>query len=226
MNTQTVTQQLKEDTDFIDIQEIFYSIQGEGINTGRPSLFIRFNYCNLSKVCTFCDTKYSDINRFHYNEIVEQVKSLITPNILVTISGGESFVQPTLSKLVKQLLSENFEVQIETNGTLWNSDITPLVSNEKFSLICSPKTPKIHKNSLLHIKYWKYLINEDTIIDEMSGFPFNYDIPLRSDKIVFLQPMDENNVDRNKKNVKKTIELCKRYNHRLSLQTHKFLDIR
>jgi len=94
------------------INEIFYSIQGEGFNVGTPAIFIRFAKCNLK--CSFCDTEYDDGTMMTDEEIVKQVRTY--PAELIIITGGE----PGLSldyDLVQALKNAGKRIAVETNGT-------------------------------------------------------------------------------------------------------------
>jgi 7-carboxy-7-deazaguanine synthase len=67
------------------INDIFYSIQGEGFNTGKPFIFVKFSGCNLK--CSYCDTNTNSYKEFTLNELMESIKKISCKNILLT--GGE-----------------------------------------------------------------------------------------------------------------------------------------
>lgn len=94
------------------IVEIFESLQGEGFNTGMPSIFVRFGKCNLT--CPWCDTNYNQFEQWTLNEILAKVRSYTAKNIIIT--GGEPTIQPNLSLLLDQLKKEGYFLAIETNG--------------------------------------------------------------------------------------------------------------
>ena len=98
------------------VNEIFYSIQGESIHTGRGCVFIRLAGCNLR--CSYCDTKYAyyegtekKIN--HIINLIEEYKCN-----LIEITGGEPLLQEKTSELTYRLLQKGYEVLMETNGSL------------------------------------------------------------------------------------------------------------
>lgn len=94
------------------INEIFYSLQGEGFHTGCPAVFVRFSGCNLK--CGFCDTKHEDGVMMSDDEIIERVKSY--PAKMVILTGGE----PSLwidERLIERLHEAGKYICIETNGT-------------------------------------------------------------------------------------------------------------
>ena len=107
----------------MQINEIFSSIEGEGIRTGYLATFIRTFGCNLS--CSYCDTKYActvDPNEqdqftvMSVEEIVARVDEL--RNFKVTLTGGEPLIQRDAPELVAALLEAGYEVNIETNGAV------------------------------------------------------------------------------------------------------------
>lgn len=100
----------------LKITEIFKSIQGETTYAGVRSAFVRFCGCNLR--CSYCDTKYaySQGGEMTIDEVFDNVVKLNCP--LVTITGGEPLLQDEVYSLVDRLLSENYRVLVETNGSL------------------------------------------------------------------------------------------------------------
>lgn len=117
---------MKKKKYLIPICEVFYSIQGEGINSGFPSVFIRTYFCNLN--CRWCDTKYSweagkdakegkDYFLLSVDEIVNKILKYNCKNVVIT--GGEPLLyQDVLLKLMKNLKKRNYYIEIETNGTI------------------------------------------------------------------------------------------------------------
>jgi len=98
------------------INEIFYSIQGEGKWTGRPNIFIRTSGCNLR--CSFCDTTYAynDGKELSIEEISSQISKY--PCKYVCITGGEPLIQKEILDLIDDLIKGNYEISIETNGSI------------------------------------------------------------------------------------------------------------
>ena len=108
------------------ISEIFYSIEGEGIEIGRPEIFIRLTGCNLR--CIWCDTKYALENgkEMSIEEILQEVGKY--PCKSVSITGGEPLLQKReLLELVRQLKALDYWIQINTNGTIFDEEIFGLV---------------------------------------------------------------------------------------------------
>ena len=99
------------------INDIFYSIQGEGHNTGRAAVFIRFAGCNLR--CGFCDTEFDTYREMTDEEIIAEVsryKVSRCENSLVVLTGGEPTLQAD-EAFVDLLHQHGFEVAMESNGT-------------------------------------------------------------------------------------------------------------
>ena len=107
---------MKEKT--IKVNEIFYSIQGEGIQIGIPTIFIRTQGCNLS--CMWCDTVYArDFKNgkdMKISRIIKKVKRYSTKYVCVT--GGEPLLQENVKFLISRLLKIGYNVSLETNGSV------------------------------------------------------------------------------------------------------------
>lgn len=102
------------------VNEIFTSIEGEGLRAGKLCTFIRFTGCNLR--CAWCDTTYSFDNGTEMP--IEAIISAIPTNISnITLTGGEPLLQGDILDLIDRLVALNYDVNIETNGAV---DITPL----------------------------------------------------------------------------------------------------
>ncbi len=98
------------------VNEIFYSIQGESIYSGRPCIFVRLTGCNLR--CSYCDTRYAYEQgvKMELTEIVSRIANYKCP--LVEITGGEPLLQSDTPTLIYRLLENGYEVLMETNGSL------------------------------------------------------------------------------------------------------------
>jgi 7-carboxy-7-deazaguanine synthase len=110
------------------ISEIFYSIQGEGMLSGVPSVFVRTSGCNLR--CTWCDTPYTSWNPegedLSLDAILEQVLQYDATHVVVT--GGEPLIQPDLVPLAKRLKDAGLHITVETAGTVHQPVICDLMS--------------------------------------------------------------------------------------------------
>jgi len=109
----------------LKINEIFYSIQGESLLAGKPTVFIRTAACNLR--CTWCDTGYSfwQGKVMELGGIIAEVKKHTTKYVCVT--GGEPLGQRNTIALMKLLLAEGYTVSLETNGSFTIKDVPPEV---------------------------------------------------------------------------------------------------
>jgi len=104
--------------DSLVVNEIFGSIDGEGLRTGELATFIRLAGCNLR--CRYCDTEYSlkisDGNEMTIDEILSKVKKIGYKNI--TLTGGEPLIHKNIEKLIDNLIENGYKVNIETNGAV------------------------------------------------------------------------------------------------------------
>ncbi|MDX1622372.1 MAG: radical SAM protein [Gemmatimonadota bacterium] len=116
------------------VNEIFYSVQGESTQAGRPCVFVRLTYCNLR--CTYCDTEYAFFEGVErsLDEIVETVKGYGCD--LVEVTGGEPLIQRETNALMERLLAEGLEVMLETSGA-WAIEEVP----DGVRIVMDLKTP-------------------------------------------------------------------------------------
>ena len=207
------------------IKEIFYTLQGEGVNAGRAAVFCRFSGCNLwsgreadkvQSVCNFCDTDFVGVdgtygnNYTNANELAKKISRLWPAknfkNKFVVITGGEPMLQVD-EDLINALHSINFEIAIETNGTI--------ACPKSIDWICV--SPKVG-SKLIQKKG-----DELKFVFPQKGFnPKDY---LKLDfKHFLIQPMDGPFL---KENTKEAINFCQKNPHwKLSIQTHKVMGIR
>lgn len=105
------------------ISEIFYSLQGEGLMIGVPSVFVRTSGCNLR--CRWCDTPYAswkpEGTKLEIEAILKKIKSF--PSRYVVLTGGEPMIAPELSALASLLRREEYHITIETAGTVMPNGI-------------------------------------------------------------------------------------------------------
>lgn len=118
----------------VNINEIFYSIQGESSFAGLPTVFIRTTACNLR--CTYCDTKYAyyDGLQKDLSEIISITNSYPTPYVCVT--GGEPLLQSEVFDLIHELCNQNKVVSVETSGGKNIQNVDP-----RAKIILDVKTP-------------------------------------------------------------------------------------
>jgi len=186
----------------LNINEIFYSLQGEGIRAGTPNIFIRLCGCNLN--CSFCDTEHNSIN--YQLTIFELYQNIIKYNCNNIIwSGGEPTLQLNFG-IIEYFKDLGFFQSIETNGT------NEMPNNIDFITV-SPKL--LIKQPNVNINELKYIINKD------SNIP-NYN--LKAD-YYFLSPEFKND-KLNYENLDRCIELIKENQKwRLTIQSHKIWKV-
>ncbi len=140
------------------INEIFYSIQGEGQWMGIPNIFIRTSGCNLR--CTYCDTKYAykTGEEKDISEIVTKIKKYSCKKICIT--GGEPLLQKELILLLKKLAKDNYEILIETNGSL---DIKEIIKNKKILFSLDIKCPSSEMEDKMKFENIKKLSKKDQL---------------------------------------------------------------
>ncbi len=118
----------------LNINEIFYSLQGEAREVGLPTVFIRLTGCPLR--CVYCDTEYAfkGNNLLSIDEILTDIEQYNTSYVCVT--GGEPLAQKSSLQLLDALIQKNYQVSLETSGSI---DITPV--NPQVSIVMDIKTP-------------------------------------------------------------------------------------
>lgn len=194
------------------VNEIFYSIQGEGAYAGVPAVFVRFSGCNLR--CPFCDTDFHEYREMTEEEIVAAVVAYPASHVIVT--GGEPTLQLN-AELCRLLHASGRKVHLETNGTVdLPDDVLALID----WITCSPKGE--------HVKIRK--INEVKLVygSQLSLDPASF-VPLveRHGAVASLQPCDTGNGPENNRILRSTIDYVMSHPvWRLSLQTHKLTGVR
>ena len=200
------------------INNIFYSLQGEGRNTGRAAVFIRFAGCNLR--CSFCDTEFESYREMSNEEILAEVEALrpqtsdLRP--LLVLTGGEPTLQVD-ETFVDFLHQHGYEVAMESNGT------RPAPKNLDW-LTVSPKTFSGEWGEVRG----KRLPDELKVVFDENTDPETFLSPLTShlSPLLYLQPCDTGDPERNKAITQACVEYIKQHPQwRLSLQTHKLIDI-
>ena len=192
------------------INEIFCSLQGEGYNTGTASVFIRFSGCNLN--CSFCDTDHHRHRMMSAPEIVDQVMRYSNVPLIV-LTGGE----PSLfldDALLKALKMTGKKIAIETNGTRPlpdGIDWVTLSPKEAFSGGDSLPCVLTYCNELKVV----YLGQDLSQYDHINAHHR------------FLQPCYVDDVEQQQINMEACVKaVLNNPKWRLSLQTHKILNIK
>ena len=193
------------------INEIFYSLQGEGYHSGTPAVFVRFSGCNLQ--CPFSDTQHVAGTPMDEEAIVDEGAKY--PARLVVVTGGEPSLQLTES-LVEALHAAGRTVAVETNGT------RALPPNVDW-ITLSPKDAYVAGGEvvLAHADEIKVVYDGIHDPDRQLSIP-GFHLPT----LLFLQPCDTGDPARNALIVAATVDYVKCHPRwRLSLQIHKLLNI-
>jgi len=120
--------------DSLRITEIFYSLQGESVHVGLPTVFIRTTGCPLR--CQYCDTTYAfhGGKRMSLDAILHRVQELKT--LYVCVTGGEPLAQPATISLLTDLCNAGYHVSLETSGAIDCSAV-----DERVMIVMDLKTP-------------------------------------------------------------------------------------
>lgn len=230
MNQQSIEKQDHNPNGILDFHSIFYTIQGEGIHVGRPAIFVRLFGCNLQ--CPLCDTDYtSERKLIGPAGLVELVQEINVAATLVVITGGEPFRQ-NITPAVEALLAAGFQVQIETNGTLYQ----PGFPYDRADVICSPKAGSLAKGYIDHpeaIKAFKYVLQAGRIAPDglptlalaHPASPMVARPPEGFEGVVYLQPADEGEAYDflNDDNLACCVASCMQHGYTLGIQLHKLI---
>lgn len=218
------------------VNDIWYTIQGEGLDAGLPAVFIRLAKCNLR--CYFCDTEFETGVPLTARDIAVQIDALAPPSCkLVVITGGEPLLQ-NITPLVYLLNGNGVRVSVETAGTVWSAKFELEFSRTKQgiqnTIVCSPKTAGLNRYIVDYVRAWKYIVCVGGVSD-FDGLPThstqNFEVPQkiyrpRGNAPVYLQPMDEGDDAKNLANAELAAQLCMKHGYRLSLQMHKLVGVK
>lgn len=144
----------------MQVIEKFVSINGEGLRQGELAVFIRFANCNLR--CSYCDTKYSFDNPIYKEESVDEIIDYVNKQNIknITITGGEPLLQEDIKELLIKLSEKNYNVEIETNGSI---NIKPLASIKNVSFTLDYKLPTSLMEKFMDIDNYKYISKKDSV---------------------------------------------------------------
>lgn len=238
--TNTVTKSFPSPDGSLKVHSIWYTIQGEGPDAGRPAIFVRLSHCNLR--CYFCDTQFDTGVVLPLDEAVEKVYSLSKTHKcgLVVITGGEPFLQ-NIVPFVQALNRLEISVSVETAGTVYAQDLELVFHPSRMHydniIVCSPKTPTLNKKVIPLIGALKYIARMGEISTgdglpifstQVSGKRVDLYRPCRSlarGVPIYIQPMDEGDAYPTRVNMELAAKICMEYGYRLSIQVHKLVGV-
>ncbi|MDH7517172.1 MAG: radical SAM protein [Candidatus Thermoplasmatota archaeon] len=140
------------------INEIFYSIQGEGSWSGLPNIFIRTTGCNLC--CSFCDTKYAykDGKEMGIKKIIETISRYPCKHVCLT--GGEPLIQNETLELIDVLIKNKYDVCLETNGSI---NIEKICGKKSLMISLDIKCPSSNMHDKMYMDNIKKLGKNDQL---------------------------------------------------------------
>lgn len=192
------------------VNEIFYSIQGEGAHAGTPCIFIRLSGCNLK--CSFCDTDFKSYEDMTEDEIIEKIQSLTYRCKNIVLTGGEPTIQD-ISVLIYKLQRLGYYVAMESNGT----------NHAPFNidwLTISPKEPFVGSAG----KVVQKRCDELKLVFDGKNEPQDFGITADH---YYLQPCDMGEPILNSEIINECIKYVKENpKWKISLQTQKILKVR
>ena len=218
------------------VNELFQTIQGEGVYTGVPAIFVRLQGCDVG--CAWCDTKHtweidpakkSDLilltNKSNESdrwadssakEIVDEIKRLGYSANLIVITGGEPCMYD-LRELTQVLHEFGFDIQLETSGTY------PVLVDAKTWVTLSPKVNMrgkkvVLKEALQRANEIKHPVGTEKDIEQLDSLLAQ--LKSVKDKTICLQPISQK-----AKATALCMQICIERNWRLSVQMHKYLQI-
>lgn len=192
------------------VNEIFYSIQGEGAHTGEAAIFLRLSGCNLR--CSFCDTEHQPYQDLTEDEIASEIAKY--PASLVVITGGEPTLQLTTS-LIDKLHEIGKTVAIETNGTREvPRNVDWVTVSPKSAFVGNIGEPVIKTAQEVKVVFdGKHLYADPSFGITAAHY--------------FIQPCDTGNEERNREIIEQCVSFVKNNPQwKLSLQTQKILKVR
>lgn len=192
------------------INDVFWTVQGEGTNWGRRALFVRMPYCNLK--CSWCDTQFNSYKEWS-SESLSRFCDL-EPARFAVITGGEPMMNKQTPMLVEMLKKKGFTIACETNGTF------PIVDGIDFVTV----SPKEEANFIVSHSVLKKANDLKLIVDDAFSFETarHFELAAEQHTNLFLSP-EHGTME---KSVERILQFQKeRPRWRLNLQTHKIIKV-
>jgi 7-carboxy-7-deazaguanine synthase len=214
------------------ISEIFYSVQGEGILAGVPSVFVRTSGCNLR--CSWCDTPYTSWNpegeEITLDAIVERVASFPARHVVIT--GGEPMIAKGIVELSDKLRTHGMHITFETAGTVFAPVACDLMS-------ISPKLANSTPEGVFHDRHEQLRLQPDVLrkLTEAYAYQLKFVVANETDlgelqeiaalvnappEKIILMPEGTNSDVLSERGVW-IAELCKQHGYRFGPRLHVYL---
>lgn len=221
----------------IHIAEVFYSIQGEGILTGVPSVFIRTSGCNLR--CSWCDTKYASWTPegadMSLHDILGKVDEMAARHCVIT--GGEPTIVEEMQALTQALRDRGKHVTIETNGTIAPhglavdlASLSPKLSNSVADQDTHPIEAAMQTRerrwNLDAMRAWideyafqlKFVVTSETDLEEIHELLGLLDREIVPERILLMPEGTDVEAIRNRDGF--LVDICKQYGYRYCQRLH------
>ena len=152
---------IKVEECLFNVSEIYNSIEGEGVQAGKLTTFIRFAGCNLS--CKWCDSKYAlgitrETRLMTFYQIMENVKYKN-----VTLTGGEPLFRDGIIPFIKYLLNNGYHVNLETNGSLPIDGLYRVSKRENLTIMMDYKSRSSNNRPTTRLDNFKFLRPWDAV---------------------------------------------------------------
>lgn len=199
----------------MQVSEIFYTIQGEGISVGQPAVFLRLSGCHLR--CTWCDSKFTwdrkSGRKMEITDIAEKIKEFPCQHLVIT--GGEPLLQQQHILDLLKLLPDHY-VEIETSGSL-DTFLNDVVDHYN----CSPKLENSGNKTKLKTfppekTYFKFVVDSENDLAEIKEFIKKYKID-RKKVLLMPQGIGKREITQRSQWL---AEICKSENLRFSPRLH------
>lgn len=219
------------------VNEIFYSVQGEGILSGVPTVFIRLSGCNLR--CSWCDTRYSSWSPEHTDMSIDEVikEVLRFPIKFIAITGGEPMIAKEIKELVDSLVHYGKHITLETNGTISPKGInislaslSPKLSNsepeqEKYPVEYEMQKEK-HRWNIDSLREWiknyeyqlKFVVQSHKDLDEIHRLIDEIGLKIEPERVLLMP--EGNDLKTLHSRDEMIVELCKKYGYRYCRRLH------
>lgn len=204
----------------LQINDLFWTVQGEGRWSGHRALFVRMPYCNYD--CPWCDTDYQTFTSYTEDDFVSFCKKESARFAVIT--GGEPTLHKDTLRIIDLLKKNNFYIACETNGS------SPIPAGIDFATVSPKKFTKnkfpayyIHEDALSKAKEFKYVVDSDFDFNTLTKH--NQDEPkhMGTEQVIYSLSPEFTHMQQNTKRILDFISINPKW--KLSLQTHKWINI-